>query len=361
MSTASDTNSLINSYQKYFSMTLLKTAVQLTVLDQFGLRQGMPKKKGTKIISFFRRIKSKLNSAGRVAAVQSLTEGVPIGSYQYATLDRVDVTLLQFGEAAKITDIVSMTELFDALKQNSDLISEDCALNADSIVRDALVSASASGLNSGTAGVVLTQPDGSGGTTTTTETISQLYSQSATSFSTLNGLSQSGGKAVATDFIRAATQLKINRAPTFSGMYVAVVPPQVSGDLQNDPDWIDAVNYGDPSRRFRGEIKSYAGCRFVEATNPFQEDCTGTEGVYASAATAANRAYRTWILGQGAYGVPAIEGDSPFNPRMIIVNTPDKTDPLNQFMTAGWKAFWAASGLNCPYAISLTSKSEMST
>ncbi len=365
--TFSNSNSLINEYQKYFSTKLLQHAIQLTVMDQFAIKQPLPKKKGAKTISFFRRTKSTLNSNGRVAAVQSLTEGTPISTFQYALLDRVDVNLVQYGEAAKITDIVSMTELFDALKQNSDLMSEDCALNADSIVRDALVSSSASGLSGGTAGVTLTQPAsaGDGTTTTTQETITQFYAQGASNFAALNALSQSGGKAVATDFLRCATQLKINRAPTFNGMYVAVVPPQVSADLQNDPDWIDAANWGDPSRRFRGEIKNYAGCRFVEHTNPFTEDTAASsstrEGYYAGSATAANRAYRIFVLGMGAYGVPAIEGDSPFNPRVIIVNTPDKTDPLNQYMTAGWKAFWAASGLNCPYAISLSAKSEFSS
>jgi N4-gp56 family major capsid protein len=96
----------------------------------------------------------------------------------------------------------------------------------------------------------------------------------------------------------------------------------------------------------------------VEHTNPFVEDATGTEGVYSVASSAANRVYRSFILGQGAYGVPSIEGESPFNPRIMIVDRADKTDPLNQYMTAGWKAFWAASALNCPFAISLSSKTE---
>jgi N4-gp56 family major capsid protein len=351
MSTTSTLN-LSNEYQKYFSTKLLQTAVQLTIMDQFALKQPLPKKKGASTISFFRRLKAQVASGtGLVTNVQSLTEGTPISQFTNATLDRVDVPLTQYGEATKVTDILSMTELFDALKQNIELLSEDCALNADTIVQKALVAAT-------NAGVTLQQSNGSGGTTTSTEKIQQIYAQGLASFAALGSASQSGGKTVATDFLRAVTQLKINRAPTFGGFYVAAICPQVSADLQNDPDWIDAANWGDPGRRFKSEIKTFAGCRFVEHTNPFVEDTAGSEYSYQNGNSAAAKAYRTWVLGQGSYGVPAIEGDSPFNPRVMIVNTPDKSDPLNQYMTAGWKAFWAASALNCPFALSITSRSE---
>lgn len=342
----STTTTLANEYQKFFSKSLLQHAVQLTVLDQFALKTPLPKKNGAKSIAFFRRSKSAVNSSGQVGNVQTLTEGTPIASFADATLDRVDVPLVQYGEATKVTDILTMTELFDALKQNINLMAEDCALHADSKTRQALVDATQSG-------VTLTQGGGS-----STEYISKVYAQGAANFAALGSASVSGGKAVATDFLRAATQLKINRAQMFAGYYVAVIPPQVAHDLQNDPDWIDASNYGDPTRRFRGELKTFAGCRFVEHTNPHVEDATGSEGTYANSGAAANKVYRSFILGQGAYGVPAIEGDSPYNPRVIIVDKADKSDPLNQFMTAGWKAFWAASALNCPYALSLSSKTE---
>lgn len=343
----STTNTLANSYQRYFSKELLKHAIQLTVLDQFGLKQKMPKNKGAKTISFFRRSASTASATtGLVTAVQTLTEGVPINSYTDATLLRVDVPLIQYGEATRITDILSMTELFDALQQNKDMMAEDCALNADSITRNALVNASQGGVSLQTA------------TGNTTEYIAKRYAQNATSFANLQAQSNSGAKITAIDFLDAATQLKLNRAPTWSGYYVAIVPPQISRDLQNDPDWIDAANYGATEKRFKGELGRMYGVRFVEHTNPFIEDGTGTEGVYNGNALAANAIYRTFVLGQGAYGTPSIEGDNAFSPKVMIVDTPDHADPLNQTMIAGWKAFWGASALNCPYAVSISSKTE---
>lgn len=341
------TSTLLNEYQKYFSKQLLEHAIQLTVLDQFGLKQGLPRKKGATTISFFRRSRSKINPAtGLVDNVQTLTEGNPIATTANMTLDRVDVPLVQLGEAGKVSDILTMTEFFDSLKQNMGLFSEDCALNADAITRNALVTASMTG-------VTLQQASGS-----TTETITKMYAQGAASMSALQTAGTSGGKFTAVDGLRAATQLKLNRAPMWGGYYVGIVPPQVSHDLQNDPDWIDSANWGDPSRRFRGELKTYAGCRFVENTNAFIEDGTGTEGVYAGNATQANQVYRLWFLGQGVYGVPAIEGNSPYKPSITIVDGASKSDILNQYIAFGWKAFWAAAGLNCPFGISMSAKTE---
>ena len=344
------TTSLANEYQKYFTKQLLQHAVQLTVMDQFALKQPLPAKKGAKTISFFRRSKSAVVAngagAGRVANVQTLTEGTPVNTYVNHTLDRIDVTLQQYGEVSKVTDLLGMTELFDALKQNISLMSEDCAVEADSITRDALVDATGGGVS-------LQQASGSG-----TERISTLYAQGLSNFTALSAATPSAGKATATDFLRAATQLKLNRAPTFNGYYIAVVPPQIAHDLQNDIDWVDASNAGDPERRFRGELSSYAGIKFVEHTNPFLEDGTGTEGTFATATLASDRIYRTFIVGQGAYGVPSFGGESPYNPQIIIADGADKSDPLNQYMTAGWKAYWAASALNCPNAISLSTKTE---
>jgi len=56
------TTSLANEYQKYFTKQLLQHAVQLTVMDQFALKQPLPAKKGAKTISFFRRSKSAVPS-----------------------------------------------------------------------------------------------------------------------------------------------------------------------------------------------------------------------------------------------------------------------------------------------------------
>lgn len=344
----STTTTLANEYQKFFSKKLLTTAIQETVLDQFAWTVPLPKNAGAKIISFFRRTPSANNSSGLVSAVQTLAEGSPIATFTDFTLDRIDVSMVQYGEATKVTDILTMTQLFDALNMNITGMGEDAALHADDITRNALVAATQ-------AGVTLNQASG-----TTTATMSKMYAQSQANFAALAANTPSASKIQATDFIRAATQLKINRAPMWSGNYVAIVCPEMSYDIQNDPDWIDANNYAQTKARFKSELGMYGNCRFVEHTNAFVEDSAGAEGTYAVSATVANRIFRSFVLGKEAYGCPSLSGEGPYSPKVMIVppGKAEKSDPLGQFGTAGWKTYWGASGLNTPYGISLSAKSE---
>lgn len=49
--------------------------------------------------------------------------------------------------------------------------------------------------------------------------------------------------------------------------YIAVGSVGFTRALKDDPDWEEAVKYGDPSRLFTGEVGRLYGCRFVEETN----------------------------------------------------------------------------------------------
>lgn len=324
-----DTSSLSDQYQTYFSKQLLDHAVQKVVLDQFALKADLPKKKGAKTIRWFRP------GAADATQVQTLSEGTPINTFRSITYAYVEATLAQYGEAAKITDIVTMTELFDALKQAIETMGEDCALHADGIVR-AVLSHASTGLT-------------------------KRYSGAAADFAALQALSLANGKITAADILDSVTKLEINRAPKLGAGYVALVVPQIQRDLIRDSDLLDPAKYQDKAMIAKGEIGMAWGARIVGHTNPFTED--ETEGTHATSFSAAGTnttgfIYSTYIVGRGAYGTPKLEGtQSPMKPSIIINNKPDKSDPLNQFMTAGWKSFWTAKVLNANFGICLRSKS----
>lgn len=354
MATQTTTN-LSDEYQTYFSKEMLTHAIQATILNQFALKAQIPKNYGaggatiTPHIKFFRRSAAVNNSSGRVAAVQAITEGTAISVFKNVTLTPVTCSLAQIGEATKITDIVNMTSLFDALDMNIAEMAEDFALDADNITRNVLVAGSVAG--------------------------NKRYAGGATSFGTLNALSQSAGKVRIIDFIAGATKLKLNRAPRFQGHYIAAIPCEIGYDLQNDPDWINVNKYnGGGKQIYIGEIGMFGGCRFVEHTNPQVETSSGAEGTYADPGAVSTRVLVTFIFGKGAYGVPMLEGEkvpapkteatdepddrAPVKIEILIADKPDKSDPLNQFMTAGWKSFWNAKELNTGYYQTLRSKTE---
>ncbi len=311
------TTTLTNEYQSYFSRKLLDYAIQELHLNEFAQQSELPKNVGSLKIAFFRY------GAGDSSNVQTLAEGITPTTTRDLTISKIEVTLAQLGEVAVVTDLLSMTELFDALTQGIKTMGEDAALKADDVSRNELISA----------GTV-------------------RYAQQTANFAGLGGASVGSGKFLSTDALDIATRLKINRGKPFGGAYVAVVPPHVSRDLQNDDNWIWADRYAGSTKIFKGELGMLNGVRYVEATNPFIENAT--EGTY----DATGSIYSSMFLAQNAFGVPKLAGDSPAKPRVLI--TPmaaSDSDPLAQRRKAGWKAFYAAKMLNSAWMRVYKSKS----
>lgn len=323
-------STLTDLYQTFFSKQLLDHAVQALILDQFGVAADLPKNKGSLTIRWFRP------GVADASQVQTLVEGTPISTFRNVTYAYVEATLAQYGEAAKITDVVTLTGLFDALKQSIQTMGEDCALFADTTVRN----------------VLSHQTPGTG--------LSKRYAQGLANFAAVVAATNANAKLVATDILDGVTGLRVNRAPLIGGAYVLAICPQVLRDVVRDDDLLKVAQYQDKTMISKAEIGMAHGARIVLHTNPFTED--ETEGTHASSFSAAGSnttgfIYSSYLLGRGAYGISKLQGtQSPFKPSVIINDKPDKSDPLNQFMTAGWKSFFAAKTLNQNYGYCIRSK-----
>lgn len=324
------TTGLAVQYQKYFTKKLIANAVPLLKLNDYGMKAKLPKNVGARTVTFFRR------NVADATAVQSLTEGVAPTARREVVLTPIDVTLAQYGEVTQITDILSMTQLFDTLENSIELMGQDCALHADGITRNVVV------------GQMLTANPTGG----------NRYSQGLANYAALQAASVTAGRAVANDFLDAMTRLGINRAPQIEGGYVAVVPFHVARDLMDDDKWVKIAEYQDAEKIYKGEVGKIYGCKIVVANNSFVENgANNAQGTYDNTGTSTNSIYTSIITGADAWGTVDMAGQSPFGPKIIIVDKPDKTDPLNQTMTAGWKAYWASQLLNPAFCVTLRSKS----
>ena len=316
------TTSLSGQYQRHFSKQLLEHAINTLVLNQFGKSADLPKNLGSKTIKFFRPV------TASSANVQTLVEGTPISTFTSMSYDEVDVDLAQIGEAMKFTDILGWTALLNVLKDGIVLMGEDCALKADDITLAAI----------------------QGGSPT------KRYSGGAADFNALVALSAANGKFTASDALDAMTNLQINKAPRIQGEYIGIVPPQIARDLMRDPDWLLASQYSSIKQLFKGEIGSLYGVRFVQTTNDWAEANTNdTEGTRV---TSAKAIYSSIFTGREGYGVVKLSGSSPMKPQVLISDKADKSDPLNQTLIAGWKAFYQAKLLNPAWVVVNRSKSQ---
>ena len=322
MAGITDTSStgITNSLQAYFSKELLKQITQNLVLDQFAKRQALPEKAGKNSVRFFRYVEPETSNIKALSEGDGHTGGTAWakGAYKEMTLEYVDVSLAQVGQVIGISDLLTAQELFNHLEQATTVNGQDAALQLDNKI-----------------GYTLGDDTSiTGGTTITANKINRFagaaayYAATPTSAQVMSGL----------ELLDTATALKVNNAPTTSGYYTAVADPRVLRDLQNDSDWISSRHYGDPDAIFKGEVGKYAGIRCIESTNSYRT-AAGNATARVTYSGSGNT-YSTFVFGDQAYGVVDLASQSPYGPKMQIAQGPDKTDPLGQLTTIGFKTYY---------------------
>jgi N4-gp56 family major capsid protein len=347
---------LTNQFQNYFSKELLSIVQQETILDQFAMKTTIPKNNGNQAISMFRF------GAPSIGSVQTISsEGTPISSanYRALALNRLSKNLSQYGQVIALTDILRATDLFNSLQQATKTSGLDMALWVDSVIRNVLIgsnlTASGSSIGSGIESTI-SNDDAVNNTAGQTPPGIKVYGNPATlttqSFSALNSDTTAANTTMtASAVLDSMTRLKRNRAPMINGGYVLATDPRVARDLMRDSDWLNASNYGNKGQPFyKGEVGSIYGCRVVQQTNSFVSTGSGTAGdefVYQASAAGGGLAVSkdiiaSFFFGNEAFGIPALTGDDPLSPRIVITDTPDKSDPLNQLVTVGVKLYFAA-------------------
>ena len=244
------TSTLSDEMKVYYSDYLIDNAVPKLVHDQFGQKHPIPKN-GGKTIEF-----RKYSPLPKL--LTPLTEGVtPDG--QSLTVTTIEATIDQYGGYVTISDMLQLTAIDNNMVQATKLLGNQAGASLDTITREVL----------------------NGGTNV-------VYAGGVSSREALTA----EHKLTVDDIKKAVRALKNQNAEKIGDSYVAIIHPDVTYDLTNDPAW-QAVKDYDPKDWYEGEIGKIAGVRFVETT----EAKIFEGGVYS-----------TLILGDNAYGVTEIEG-----------------------------------------------------
>ena len=345
---------LTSQFQNFFSKELLSIVQQETILDQFATKATIPKNNGNNAITMFRF------GSPSIANVAALAEGTAIasGSYRSLVLNKLTKALAQYGQVIGLTDILRATDLFNSLQQATKTSGLDMALWVDSIIRNTLIGSNLtlSGSFMGTgpegAGPVFSNDDACNNAAGAAVPGINVYGNPSLCTQTFSGLNTETTNSTmkAESVLDSMTRLKRNRAPMINGGYVLATDPRVARDLMRDTDWLNASNYGNKGQPFyKGEVGSIYGCRVVTQTNSFVSKGSATDGDQFINTTSANGGgtaatkdiIASFFLGGEAFGIPALTGDDPLSPKVVITDTPDKSDPLNQLVTVGVKLYFA--------------------
>jgi len=344
------TSSLSDQYQNYFSKKLLTYAVQALVLDQFAMKTPLPPKSGHHTISMFRfdvPSTSKIETLG--------TEGTKPTDTRTLTLTKISKALIQRGQYIELTDVLNQTDLFNSLQQSIKINGQDAALDMDTQTRNTLVGSSVAGT---------AKENGDGSALDNSDTLTEMYATGGTDYSTFDAVTDDTTLMNSDAILDAVTKLKVNRAqPTKGGMYVAATSPQVLSDIMKVDEWLNASQYSNVEELYKGEVGSLYGAKFILHSNGWssiyssEDDDRFAYSVGGTGTTAAGANIRaTLFIGEQAYGVPELASQSPFSPKVIISEGADKTDPLDQLKTIGFKTFWTTLRLNPSYYVIMRSK-----
>jgi len=307
ISTETSPNSNLDASRisEVFNRNFLKHAIDKLVLADIAEKFDLPRNAGTLTMRFFRRGEANVDN------VRSLTEGTPLSTYTLGSLEEVDVSLAQYGDATKISDTRVDTDLIKQLELETARMGEEAALHLDTQIRDAAYAA----LN----GHATNEIDTTG---------------------------RANKSITVADLDRAATILAEARTPTFGGGdYIAALSPRQCYDIRQDADFKNVASYSDKEKLYNGEIGKLWNVRVIMATNTKTFTHNTTETGHAG-----------FVFGRECVGTIKLAGsNSPLKPQLIYNDKADKSDPLNQFRIVGWKAYYASMVLNAKFGVLIKS------
>ena len=289
-----------------YDRLLLMRALPNMVHAQWGLKRNIPARGGKSIE--FRRMERIVGTTG------ALTEGTP-GVEINATFSNVAATISQYGQYAKISDLLE-TQAFDpVVAEYVENFGESMGDSVDLVVRAVLIAGSTVQWAS----------------TATTQNLvgSGMYLNSAEIREAVNTLKRQNSK------------------PVVDGKYVCIIHPDNARDLFADTAVVNAFKDAAPrdsaNPLFSGVLGDYMGVRFVETTNLSIQASLGLSGADV---------YQVIFLGKEAYGVTeldALQARTIIHPR----GSGGHLDPLEQYSTVGYKCALAAVRLNNNFMVRL--------
>jgi len=241
------------------------------------------------------------------AATTALTEATNPSEVQ-ATAAQVSATVKEYGNFTKVSSLLYGTSIDKQAQEKEELLAQNANETLDTLARDELFAGATTQLAAGRAGLA-----------------------NITAADVLN----------VTEVRKAVRTLKKNNAPTYEdGFYLGKIGPDTSFDLMGDATWVNVKTYSDKKDLYKGEAGSIHRVRFLECSSN-QKTETSTVTVYSN-----------FIHGKEALGEVDLAGG---NLELIVKNSgkQDTSNPLNMFLTIGWKATDAVKTLNSTWIVNI--------
>lgn len=281
----------------YYDRVLLERAVANLPFLKYGQKRPIPKN-GGKTIEF-----RKFNSLE--PAITPLTEGQPPVAKDLS-VTTITKSVEQYGDVIEVTDVLELTAIDPIISETVELEGEQAGETLNIVARDELLK------------------------TTSVYNVGGGVDENAITASNV---------LTADDVLKVQTILKRSNIKPVSGRYYLwFISPEQAADIMRDPLWRDVSKYSNDAKGIEdGEIGRLYSFKFIDTTLIDAVPNTADVDVHSGLA-----------FGKNAYGITDIENGS--KPKTIIKpckdDDSDKSDPLNQKSTIGWKALFTPVRLN---------------
>lgn len=295
-------NQLSSENAEFYQRALLDRLINSVVFMNYGQKKNIPNRAGA--TTSFRRLN--LPTLSTTAIVEGTTPNA-----LDLSIDKISATVQQYGAWTKISDFLDLTGLDPVITETAQMFGDHAGLSMDQVVRDIV----AAGTN-------------------------VQYASTASSRATV----AAGMKIVAADIMKIRATMRKNNVkqvtlPNGGKGYLAFTHPDVVTNIMSTQEWKDQNTYVDTKNREQGIAGQMYGVYFLEAN---------TAPVFSAAGASGIDVYGTLVIGDGAYGIPDIQGSS--KPEIIVKNSKgdsnDTSNPMNLYSTIAWKSTFTALRLN---------------
>lgn len=316
---ATGTNDLTGAVATFYGKSFLERLLPKVVMMDYVTKAQIPTGNGT--VVYWPRLTTPTTtvSSSRIqysAGVISATAPVSLASVQ------VSATIEKYGYAVGIEDVTKLAAISSTVTEATNAISDQAGIVLDTrIIEEAYGSSSAAVPSS------VHFSSFAFNTVVSTE-VSVTYS---TYFTTIDAASH---RMTAATLRAAAKKLKGRNVPVMDdGMYALICHSDSAMQLQADSTWQAAYQYTDPENMRKGIAGSYGGIK-IQIDNNIKSSALGSGGAVV---------YYSLLLGKGAMGVTQLDGGVNY---YAVAGGATKSDPIDEYITLGWKALMVPAVLN---------------
>lgn len=318
MADYSGTADLSGAVSTFYGKTFLERLLPKVVMMNYVTKSPLPKNNGT--IVYFPRMTtpSTTVSASRIqysAGREPITPGNIVSVSVSATVEK-------YGNAVALQDVVQLAAISSTVTEATNNMADQAALVLDTRIIEEAYGSSSNAVPSST------HFSSFAFNTVAGTEVSVTYS---TYFTWLDAASHK----MTTAALRAAAKKLMGRnvPRREDGFYALICHSDTAMQLQADTTWQAAYQYTDPENMRKGVAGSYGGVK-IQIDNNIKSSALGSGGSVV---------YYSLLLGDGALGVTELDGGINY---YTVAGGASKYDPIDEFITIGWKAIMVPAVLN---------------